>query len=259
LEYLSISEAKQHEGLRLVLTVGVPGPWGETAKGLFYAKGISYAAVAQEGGGENAELRDWVGHENAPVVVDVDGSARSGWAEIVLFAEARAPEPRLIPADPFERALMFGLCFEICGPDGFAWNRRLMMLAPLLANPDFAESPAGAPVRRLGSRYGYSPAAAEAAPARAASVLEMLSGRLAAQHERGSAYFIGDSLTALDIHWACFAALLQPLPEDQCAMPGFLRAQYGVSDPLVDAATVSILLEHRDLVYRQHLQLPLDF
>ena len=35
MEYLSVEEAKNRSGLRLVLTRGVPGPWGEAAKAIF--------------------------------------------------------------------------------------------------------------------------------------------------------------------------------------------------------------------------------
>ena len=41
-EWLSPEEARNHDGLRLVLTVGVPGPWGEAAKGLLVAKNIPF-------------------------------------------------------------------------------------------------------------------------------------------------------------------------------------------------------------------------
>jgi glutathione S-transferase len=259
LDYLTIAAAKECKELRLVLTVGVPGPWGEAAKGLFHVKGIAYVPVAQAGGGENAELQAWLGRDNAPIVVAGDEPPRSGWSEILLFAEARTASPRLIPADPFDRALMFGLCHEICGEDGFAWNRRLMLLDQVLATPTLADSPVAEPVRRLGRKYGYSPATAAAAPVRVASVLAMLSARLRSQRDRGSRFFVGDSLTALDIYWATFAAMLEPLPEAQCPMPEFLRAQYALADGAVRAAADPILLEHRDAVYRGHLELPLDF
>jgi len=149
-----------------VLTAGVPGPWSEAAKGLFHVKRIPYTAVAQEGGGENAELRAWTGHDNAPIVVHADEPPRTRWDEIIFFAERLAPEPALIPADPADRALMFGLCHEICGENGLGWSRRLMIIHEALAIPALADSPAGDGVRRLGRKYGYSPEAAEAAPPR---------------------------------------------------------------------------------------------
>ncbi|MBW2286677.1 MAG: hypothetical protein JRG90_02530 [Deltaproteobacteria bacterium] len=260
MDYLPIEAAKQRtDELFLVLTAGVPGPWGEAAKGLFHVKGISYTPVAQEGGGENVELREWTGRENAPIVVCGDDPPRTGWAEILHFVERLAPAPRLIPADPSERVLMLGLCHEICGEDGFGWNRRMMLLDQVLTVPEFADSPAAAPARLLGSRYGYGAEAAAAAPGRVGEILRTLSERLRAQRDRGSRFFIGDALTALDIHWAVFAALLSPLPEKQCAMPKFLRGQYELGEGEPRGSADPILFEHRDAIYRDFLQLPLDF
>jgi glutathione S-transferase len=259
-DYLSIEDAKQREGdCFLVLTAGVPGPWGEAAKGLFRVKGIPFAPVAQEGGGENAELREWTGRDNAPIVVHGNGPPRSGWAEILHFVERLVPAPRLIPADPSDRVLMLGLCHEICGEDGFGWNRRLMLLDQVLKVPELADSPATAPVRRLADRYGYGAEAASAASGRVAEILRTLSEHLRAQRERGSRFFVGDALTALDIHWAVFAALLCPLPEAQCAMPKFLRSQYELGEGELRDSADPILLEHRDAIYRDFLKLPLDF
>ena len=64
MEYLSIEQAKQASGLRLVLSQGVPGPWGESAKALFDIKGIPYQPVAQTGGGANEELVAWIRRNN---------------------------------------------------------------------------------------------------------------------------------------------------------------------------------------------------
>ena len=63
-------------GLRLVLTAGVPGPWGEAAKGVFHVKGVPFARVRQEAGAANQELVEWTGHDNAPVAVYDDERAR---------------------------------------------------------------------------------------------------------------------------------------------------------------------------------------
>ena len=72
MDYLSVEEGRQRGGLRLVLTVGVPGPWGEAAKGILHVKGIAYAPVCQMPAGENSELEAWTGRNNAPVAVYED-------------------------------------------------------------------------------------------------------------------------------------------------------------------------------------------
>lgn len=250
------AEARKRTGLRLVLTVGVPGPWGEAAKGIFHAKGIPFDRVIQRAGQPNVDLVDWTGESNAPQAIHGDEPPRNRWNDIVLLAERIAPDPPLLPADPTERAALFGLLHELCGEDGFGWSRRLMMLTPAMALPD--EHPGRRLVATLAGRYGWSPEAAERAPHRAAEVLRLFSDRLAAQRARGSEYLVGEALTALDIYWAAFAALLEPLPADLCAMPEGLRQGYGRRDPIVDAALDRALLAHRDRIYERHLELPID-
>ena len=75
-DWVDVAQARGLPGLRLVLTAGVPGPWGEAAKGLFFAKGISYTRVRQALGEANAELRAWTGFDNAPQA-DLAGRARA--------------------------------------------------------------------------------------------------------------------------------------------------------------------------------------
>ena len=79
-EYLEVERAKTAGGLRLVLTVGVPGPWGEAAKSLFYVKKIPYVAIAQEGGATNQALREWTGFDNAPQAIYEDERPRISWS-----------------------------------------------------------------------------------------------------------------------------------------------------------------------------------
>ena len=138
MDYIDIAEARSASGLRLVLTAGVPGPWGEAAKGLFHVKKISYSPVRQQGGAENSDLRAWTGFDNAPQAVFENERPRIGWSELVLLAERLEPSPPLVPSDPQQRALMFGLLHEIAGEMGFAWCRRLQLLGPILAAGDSA-------------------------------------------------------------------------------------------------------------------------
>jgi glutathione S-transferase len=260
-EWLDVAQARSLPGLRLVLTVGVPGPWGEAAKGLFFAKRIGYTRVRQAPGEPNAELRAWTGFDNAPQAVWQDEPARIAWTELIFLAERLAPEPALVPPSPAERAQMFGLAHELAGENGLGWSRRLMMLHGTLSLPASA-LPEGHPVRArvqsLARKYGYSAAAAQAAPARAAGILRLLSDQLAGQQRLGRRFLVGERLSALDIYWAAFAALVSPLPADQCAMPAGLRQAYEISDPALRSACSPELLAHRDFVYREHLELPID-
>ena len=255
-DWLSVEEARGQRGLRLALTAGIPGPWSESAKAVFHVKKIPFLRVRQDGGQPNDALFAWTGERNAPLAVLDDEPARSRWTDILFLAERLAPDPSLIPSDPRERATMFGLAHEICGQEGFGWWRRLMLLHPMLvAAPDPIPAPLQI-VATLGARYGYSRAAGEAAPARVAAILAMLSEVLRAQHGRGRRFFVGDALSAVDLYWAAFAAMVEPLPDDLCPMAAGLRRGYVLADPTARAAADPILLEHRDLIYRQYLELP---
>jgi glutathione S-transferase len=249
--YVEVEEAIDLPGLRLVLTAGVPGPWSESAKYVLALRNVPYTPVRQIGGGANEALRRWTGHANAPVAVYEDEAPRTQWAEILALAERLGSGPSLVPKDPALRVRMFGLANEICGQQGFGWHRRQMLLEHFGAESDLT--------RALAARYPSDAAAAATAPARSAEVLALLSAELRAQKARGVPYFVGDSLSVLDVYWAAFAALLDPLPEDVCPMPRMIRAGYELRDPAVRGAADPILLEHRDFIYRTHLALPLDF
>ena len=257
-EYLDVARARALPGLRLVLTAGLPGPWGEAAKGVFHAKGIPFARVAQQGGADNDALYAWTGHRNAPVAVYDDEPPRTGWSEILWLAERLRPEPALVPADPAERWLCFGLSHELMGEGGFGWCRRLMLFQKS-AGEDGAPLPAMRPLlERMFQQYGYSAEAARRAPARAAQILRLLSEQLAAQRAQGHAYLMGAQLCALDIYWAAMAGIVQPLPAEQCPMPEGMRAVYGDLAPELLRALDPALLAHRDRIYEKHLGLPID-
>jgi glutathione S-transferase len=257
MNYRSVAEARDLPGLRLVLSMGAPGPWGEAAKSIFHVKGVPYTPVGQFPGMPNEELVEWTGHANAPIAILDGEKPRTGWSEILALAERIAPEPRLIPRDAAERVLMFGLCHEICGENGFGWTRRLMLLQPMMS-PTIGE-----PFRTIGqtlaARYEYSAEAAAAAPARVADILRLLSTQLARQRDEGHDFLVGSSLSAADIYWATFAALVGPLPDDLCPLPPYLRDSYANVGEVVGSALDPQLLAHRDRIYRNYLQLPMSF
>jgi glutathione S-transferase len=246
--YVSVEEAIAGDGLRMVVVGGVPSPWGEAAKGILEVKGIDWVAVRLAYDSE--PLRQWAGQRSGPVAVYGKEPPRSGWAEILLLAERLAPTPALIPADAAERATMFGLAHEICGEDGLGWARRLQ-LVHAKAFGDRASA-------YLGRKYGYSPQAGNAAASRVVALLRMLAARLEAQQRAGSPYYVGDTLTAVDIYSATVMALFRPLPPEQCPMDAAIRTTFATSDPATDAALAPILLQHRNLIYARHLELPLS-
>lgn len=256
-EYIDVEEAKRRTGLRVVLTKGVPGPWSEAAKAILHVKGIPYVPVRQDGAGENRELLEWTGQTSAPVAVWNDEPPRSTSREILFLAERLAPEPALLPKDASERALVQGIADEIHGEMGFGWSRRLVMFHPILEHANL-EEPALAPMVRMAAKYGYDGPTAAKARARSFGILAMLTQRLEAQRAAGSRFLVGRSLTAADLYWATFAALIDPLPPDLCPMPDYLRGMYTTRDEELREAARP-LLAHRDAIYREFLELPMAF
>jgi glutathione S-transferase len=252
-QYVSVEEAMKRDGLRMVVVGGVPSPWGEAAKGILHIKGIEWVAVRLDYDSE--PLRTWAGQRNGPVAIYQNERPRSGWAEILLLAERLVPTPALLPADPAERALVFGLAHEICGEAGLGWSRRLQLVHAGLQNAGgFRERVA----MYLGRKYGYSPEAGAACGPRVAELLGMLVARLKAQDAAGSRYYVGNSLTAVDVYGATFTALFTPLPPEQCATDASTRAAFATRDAQTEAALDPILFAHRDMMYAEHLELPLS-
>ena len=243
IEYLEVDDAIERGGLRLVLTTSVPGPWGESAKGLFKIKGVDYAAVRQTAATVDPKLVEWTRQSSAPVAIYENERPRSGWAEILFLAERLAPTPALIPDDPRERAFMLGLCHEICGEHGLGWTRRLTLLSGM---------PGGEP-ESMPWKYGLSDRrAVEASEQRVSAILDLLAGEL---ERNGGPYLLGAELRAVDVYWACFSNLIDPLPPEKSPMPDYVRAPYGSWSGGCSAK----LLDLRDRVFEEHLGVPQEF
>lgn len=252
ISYASVDEATAARGLRMVVVGGIPSPWSEAAKGILHVKRLPWTAVRLAY--DSPALKAWAGQRSAPVVVHNDEPPRSGWEEILLLAERLAPTPALLPADADGRARVLALAHEICGEHGLGWSRRLQLVeAGLRGRGGFDPAVAA----YIGKKYGYSPEAGEAAGRRTAQLLGKLAARLTAQHAAGSRYYVGDGLTAVDIYAATFLALLRPLPQEVCAMEAETRAAFEYREDVTDAALDEVLFAHREMMYRQHLPLPL--
>jgi hypothetical protein len=84
----------------------------------------------------------------------------------------------------------------------------------------------------------------------------MLASRLQSQKAADSRFYVGDSLSALDIYSATFVGLLSPLPPDQVSLPEEMRAGFEAMDEGTKQAFDPILIEHRDYIYSKFLELP---
>jgi glutathione S-transferase len=256
IEWRSLADVIGGPGLRMVLVQGIASPWGVAAKTLFDLKGVPVVAAPWVAGEANDAAMRWSGADSAPVVIWNDEQPVHRWLDILHLAERVAPNPRLVPEDPAERALMIGLSFEICGEGGLGWNRRLQLFAPMM---EAADPPPG--VVRMAAKYGYSRPAAHAARDRVIAQLGALAQRLEAQYAAGRDYFIGDSLTALDVYFVAFLNLVALQPAEECPMAEAWRTAYrtGMDEPTLAAAVRPILLEHRDRIYQAHFRKPLEF
>jgi glutathione S-transferase len=255
MEYRSVAEAREMPGLRLVLTAGVPGPWGEAAKAVFRYRNVDFTPVEQVAMQPNAELLAWTGHRNAPVAVYEDEPAITGWLEMVYLAERIGSGPLLFPAEERERVLALGYLTEIAGRGGLGWHRRLQLCAPMLDAPD----PDNPGLGEVLAFYGVSRAALAHSSARMIAILDGLSEQLAQQRARGLDCLVGARVTALDLYWACFSMMLDPLPAKVNPMPDWLRDVYGAAPEEVKARIDPALIDHRDRVYREVIGLPLDY
>lgn len=254
MQYISVVEARAREGLRLVLTAGVPGPWGEAAKALVNYKEIPWVAVRQGAGGRNADLAEWTGQTSAPVAVYDDLPPACHWLDLLMLLERIRPEPPLLPHAPAQRAGAIGLSALIAGAEGYGWQRRLGMIGALLRVDEPTELAMG-----MARKYGYSEAAEADALERMRQICVFLDESLAAQETAGSDYFVGDSVSAPDFYWASFLGMTMPLPAEYNPMPDYIRPVYDCRDPAVLACITPRLVAHRDRMYARHIDLPLDF
>jgi glutathione S-transferase len=258
--YMSVREARALSGLRLVLSAGVPGPWGEASRNVFDRRNVTYVPVIQRPGDDNSELRDWTGDTNAPQAVYESEAPVTRWDQILFLAERIGRGASLIPEDPLERLIVLGLGQEICGQQGFGWNRRLEMLEPECT--DFRSSdtdPVSLP-HRLARRYGYRSDTVGEPGSRMRTFLHMLGERLRSQHQAGSPFLVGKAVSAADVYWACFAYLISPLEKTICSAPdGYIAAcSTNAEETRVLLADYPELLGHRDMMYRDKLRTPVD-
>ncbi|MEM1435948.1 MAG: hypothetical protein AAGG11_17955 [Pseudomonadota bacterium] len=257
MDYLTVAEARQREGIKLVLTRGVPGPWGESAKAILRHHELPFHAVAQQGAQANEELVAWTGHRNAPLLIVPGEPVRAHWLEILNYAERHGRGPALLPETPALRAETIGLAHEICGENGLAWQLRLLMLDLINAHGD-----AGSNQNPMLDAYGYPAGFAEQRAAIFAQIdlsLALLNDQLDRQQQRGSHYLVGEGYTAVDLYWAYFSQMLKPLPQPDNPVSGFSRTLYELFDRLAPDAPLAALLAHQRRIFEAHLELPMRF
>jgi len=256
--YTELEKARTMPGMRLVTTAGVPGPWGEAAKAIMHIKKIPVVNVMQAGGQENPELVAWTGINSGPIAIWNEERPRANWVDILMLAERLQPEPSLIPRDERDRAWMFGLAHELCSEDGYGWNRRLVFFngwdQAATANPALHGD---ASIIRMREKYDPGTPVGHARQ-RILDIVTLLATQLSEQKAKGSRYYIGNQLSALDIYAAMFTAMIKPLPIEQCPASPEMHYGYHDFDPQVTDIAAP-LLAHRDFIYQTYLELPMKF
>jgi hypothetical protein len=253
-EWLTFEEGQNASGLRIApVRDGVPSPWSELCRALFHVKRIPFALVsARDPQRGLSALKAATAQESLPVVFWQAERPRTGWLEQVSLSERLAGTPRLLPDSPRERAFVMGFLSELCSEDGFGWHRRMLLIDRLLTEPAFGERER-AIGRYLAAKYSHSGASVAGSRQRCEAIV----AAFASMNLTADGFLSGTRLSALDLGWAAFAALIRPLPHVLCPMDPLWRDLYTWT-PATDTApeALAALLDHRDRIYREWLELP---
>jgi len=207
LRFISLEEAAaMTTGTRVTFIPGIPAMYSEALKNVCYVKGVPLIRALHPmlgvdkatGEDRQARLYELTRQTSLPTMFHDEERPRNVWIEQLDLAERiGAPgTPKLIPDDFEQRVEVMGLCAVVLGEDGLVWNMRILTDSP------------------LARKYGYSEEASTAAPAKIAEVIRLFDRRLEAQERRGSAYLVGDAITAVDVYWATFSMSIAPAPPD---------------------------------------------
>lgn len=253
MRFVDLDTAKTSSGPCLVLLKGAPSPWSQAAKAIFEIKQLPAVAVWSTPG--DPAIRAWTGSPNAPVALFGEEAPRSHWADILMLAERLAPAPALLPESLEQRVRTLGLCHEIMGQQGLVWNMRLSLIA-LSLESEGARGYSVPIAQYLGARYGYTPDCAPAAEARMHQIVTLLDHQLAAQASAGP-YYLGSTLSALDVYCAAALDSMAPLPHEQCPMHPRTRAALESRRDTSAHVLPARLLAHRDMMHARHMTLPI--
>jgi len=186
------------------------------------------------------------------VALYADELPRTGWAEILSLLERLGGKVSLVPADPAERASLFGLSHEVCGEMGLGWIRRLLLLHASFSSGGSQGFPL--PVAKfLARRYGYQKDLVEPARQRFMEILALLDRQLA---RAGGPWFFGQRMTALDFYSAAAIGSLLPLPDSVRPIAPIMRPVFERIEDDLAAAITPALRAHRDRIAPRWFALP---
>jgi glutathione S-transferase len=253
MDAISIAQAREHSGLRLITRQGVPTPWAQAAKGILEIKGLPYQLAQESMADEKGAQAAWLGDQGSPFVMLGDEPPRSGWASILELSERLAPSPPLIPGSSDDRIELFGIANEICGELGLGWCLRLIMIDASLREPEQLGAFPTRVADYLGKKYGYYEGCADIARGRVHEILATLSRRLG-----DKVYFLGD-LSALDVYWATFGNMFMLLDDEDLPAVSMARDawRYLGGGTFTDKVPDNLVTHHRRM-YERHLGLPVQ-
>ena len=255
LTFVDVEAARGASGPWLLVAGSLPSPWSEAAKGIFHVKRLPMRVVGYPR--IDDAFRAWTGAVNVPVLLADGEPPRTGWAEILAFAERTGGDVSLVPAEPEARIRHHGLAHELCGEGGFGWCARLVMTDGGLTSGGARSFPL--PVAQyLAGKYGYAPEGIPATLGRMREILALFDAELARSRAAGHRYLLGATLTALDIYLATFLTHALPLAEADCpqALPrvrpalAYLVEQIGGDIP-------PALIAHRAHLFETYLPRPI--
>ena len=253
-KWLTLKEGLTTPGLRIAPVREVPSPWSELCRALFHVKRIPFALIsARDPQFGLSELKAGTDQDTLPVVFWESERPRSNWLEQLSLAERLADSPRLLPDSPRERAFVIGFLSELCAEGGFGWHRRLLMIQRLLTENTYGAHERGIG-QYLATKYSYPVVSLIESRQRCEGIVAAFAALDVAKH----GFLAGNSLSALDLGWASFAALIQPLPNDLCSMAPVWRDLYTWTPADTAPVKVAELLAHRNHIYRDWMELPIS-
>lgn len=254
LKFVDFNQAKidRDAGRIVLVTVAqIPSPWSEAVKGLLELQGRDFSALRLDP--RNQELHVWAGSPSSPSLLLPGQSPLTQPQQIIEALDGADGCAALLPKESAAREGALETVQALVGPGGLAWSRRLLGIhAGLMGKGGFVEPIA----KYLSKKYGHDEAQVPAAQARIHEVLGSLAQRIKEQRKQDSPYLYGPQVSAADIYCAASMAVFAPLDESKCPMDPMIRSTFEERDPQTAQALDPILLEHRDFIYTQHLELP---
>ena len=93
---------------------------------------------------------------------------------------------------------------------------------------------------------------------RSVTILKTLAEQLKLQKTRGSKYFLGNSVTAVDFYWAAFSNLCELMPPSRCPVSPERRPLFENVSNIIKNELDPCLMEHRDRIMDEYFVVPMD-